>query len=93
MKTLVATAKNLSKYLFDDNAVIAFEVREFEVNGTVKQIPYTKTPEFNIADLNSDNAVVYENVSPPADWDGDKYFFDGQTWSLNPDYVTDEETA
>lgn len=92
MKTIVATAKNLSKYILADDAAVTFEVRQIDVNGIVKQILYTKTPEFNIADLNSDNAVVYENVTPPADWDGDKYFFDGQSWSLNPDYVIEEGT-
>lgn len=90
MKTLVATARNLSKYIFEDSAAVTFEVRQVIVGGETRTIPYIQAPGFTIADLHGDNAVLYENVTPPADWDGDKYFFDGQTWSLNPDYMDPE---
>lgn len=87
MKTLVATARNLSKYIFPDDAEVTFEIRVETLGEETYAVPYTQTPSFTISDLNRDNAVLYENVTPPADWDGNKYFFDGQTWSLNPDYV------
>lgn len=86
MKTLVSTAGNLSKYIFPDDAAVTFEVRQVAFGGETREIPYTQTPHFTIADLHGGNAVLYENVTPPPDWDGNKYCFDGQSWSLNPWY-------
>lgn len=34
-----------------------------------------------------DNVIVHTGVTDtPADWDWDKYKYDGTTWSANPDY-------
>lgn len=46
----------------------------------------TYAPNFNIGDLNSTNAVLVENVTPPEDWRGCKYLYDG-AWTLNPKWV------
>lgn len=36
---------------------------------------------------NISNVSVYKDVADtPADWDADKYIYDGTTWSTNPDY-------
>jgi hypothetical protein len=40
-----------------------------------------------VADLNAGNAAVYEGVTAPADWVGNKYTFDGSVWTLNPSWV------
>jgi len=37
---------------------------------------------------NISNVSVYKDVADtPADWDYDKYIYDGTTWSANPDYI------
>jgi len=43
--------------------------------------------DFNIGDLTFADVVIHTGVEDvPADWNGNKYFYDG-TWSLNSDYV------
>jgi len=82
MKTIVETATGLSKYLLDDNVTIT---------ATSEHIVVGDPPEFIIADLNSNNAAVYENLTNTrADWIGNKYKFDGTTWTQNPDWVEPE---
>jgi hypothetical protein len=46
-----------------------------------------ETPSFIIGDLNASNATLHLGVTPPADWAGSKYLFDGTTWTLNPAWV------
>ncbi len=82
MKTIVETGTNLSKYVFDDAAELAVSSDNIA------------TPQFIIGDLNSANAVVHDGVTPPEDWVGNKYTYDGATWTINPDWsepVPEEE--
>jgi len=74
-KTIVETATGLSKYVFDDAA---------EVTLTANNIV---TPDFIIGDLNATNATMHENVTPPEDWQGNRYTYDGTTWAANPNWV------
>jgi len=74
MKTLIENSTKLSKYIWEDNEVV-----------TVQE-DMTYAPGFNIGDLNSTNAVLVENVTPPEDWRGCKYLYDG-AWTLNPKWV------
>ena len=75
MKTIVETATGLSKYVFDDAV---------EVTLTANNIV---TPNFIIGDLNSNNSTMHEGVTPPENWTGNRYTFDGTTWTVNPDWV------
>ena len=75
MKTIVETATGLSKYVFEDAV---------EVTLTANNIV---TPNFIIGDLNSNNSTMHENVTPPEDWQGNRYTYDGTTWTANPDWV------
>lgn len=86
MKTIVTLADNLSRYIFDDASSVTFETRQVVINGEAMDLPYTMTPSFTISDLHAGNAVIHENVTPPADWIGTKYFYENGVWSLNPDY-------
>lgn len=82
MKTIVETATNLSKYLLEDDVT---------VTSTPTEITVGDPAQFVVCDLNSDNATVVENVTnAPSDWTGNKYFFDGTTWSQNPNWVEPE---
>ena len=79
MKTIVETSTKLSKYLLADNVTIT---------ATADNITVGDPPQFIIADLNSSNATITENVTnAPSDWTGNKYKLDGTTWSANPDWV------
>ena len=79
MKTIVETSTKLSKYLLADDVVIT---------ATADNITVGDPPQFIIADLNSSNATITENVTnAPSDWVGNKYKLDGSTWSANPDWV------
>lgn len=75
MKTLIENATKESKYLFPDTAAV------------VLRVDMIVTPEYGIADLNSTNATLVENVTPPEDWAGCKYLYDAGTWTLNPQWV------
>ena len=79
MKTIVENNTNLSKFIFEDDAEI--------IIGS----DYITTPNFRVLDLNSSNTTMYENVTPPNDWYGNKYTFDGTTWAANPDWVDPTE--
>jgi hypothetical protein len=74
-KTIVETATGLSKYIFEDAAEIVMSPDNIV------------TPDFIIGDLNAVNATLHENVTPPEDWQGNRYTFDGTTWEVNPDWV------
>ena len=80
MKTIVETGTNLSKYVFDD-------ATELTVNGD-----NIATTQFIIGDLNSANAVVHDGVTPPEDWVGNKYTFDGSSWTVSSGWV-DPDTS
>ena len=84
MKTIVETATGLSKYLMDDAEIVALNEDEIVVGNPVTLI---------IADLNADTSILYAGVTPPEDWTGDKYTFDGTNWTLNPDWVEPTEPA
>ena len=79
MKTIVETSSGLSKYLLADDVTIT---------ATADNITVGDPAQFIIGDLNSGNATITENVTnAPADWSGNKYTFDDNTWTLNPDWV------
>lgn len=69
MKTLVFNDSNVSAYLFEDDDTVT--VTETE----------TTAPQIVVFDLNSTNATLYTNVTPPDDWTGGRYTFDGTTWT------------
>ena len=75
MKTIIENETNLSKYIFEDSAELTIDTNRIV------------TPDFIVDDLNSRNATTYENVTPPDDWIGNKYTFNGSTWAANPDWV------
>jgi len=79
MKTIVETSSGLSKYLLADDVTIT---------ATADNITVGDPAQFIIGDLNSTTVTVTDNVTnAPADWSGNKYFYDGATWTLDPDWV------
>ena len=83
MKTIVETSTKLSKYLLADDVVIT---------ATANDITVGDPAQFIIADLNSGNTTITENITnAPEDWVGNKYKLDGTTWSANSDWVDPDE--
>jgi hypothetical protein len=82
MQTITHNSSTISAYLYADDDIITATAE----NTT---IPYAT--EFDdamlISDLNTSNSTIHTGVTPPLDWVGGKYFFDGTTWADNPDYV------
>jgi hypothetical protein len=81
MKTIVKTDSDTSLYLFDDEKEVNMQTNQINVGDP-------SNLDFIIGDLNSQNAVLYENVTnAPDDWFGGKYTFDGATWTAVPGWV------
>ena len=79
MKTVVETSSGLSKYLLADDVTIT---------ATADNITVGDPPQFIIGDLNSTTVTVTDGVTnAPADWTGNRYFFDGTSWTANSDWV------
>jgi len=84
MKTIVENATNLSKYLFDDDKQVDMQTGQINMGAPANL-------DFIIGDLNSGNATLHENVTnAPADWTGNKYTFDGTTWTQDSNWVDPE---
>ena len=82
MKTIVENATSLSKYLVDDSVAITASSDYIVIGDPAKLI---------VDDLNSGNATIRENVTnAPENWMGNKYKFDGTTWTENSDWVDPE---
>ena len=82
MKTIVETSTSLSKYLLEDDVTIT---------ATATEITVGDPAQFIIGDLKTGNATIIENVTDaPAEWAGNKYTYDGTTWTQNPDWVDPE---
>lgn len=79
MKTIVRKNTTVSLYLLPDSTTVIVGNDQTQVG--------VDPVEFFIADCNTSEAVLYENVAAPEDWQNHKYLFDGVEWTLNPDWV------
>ncbi len=79
MKTIVETSSGLSKYLLADDVTIT---------ATADNITVGDPAQFIIGDLNSTTVTVTDGVTnAPENWTGNRYFFDGTSWTANSDWV------
>ena len=74
-KTIIQNGTKQSSYIFDDDVAIQL------TDSTII------TPNFIIGDLNSGNATLVTDVTPPEDWFGNKYLYDNETWTQDPNWV------
>ena len=79
MQTITFKDSNISAYIFEDNPTIIVTAENITC------------PNFIIGDLNSSNAAVYTGVTPPGDWQGGKYLFDGTSWTTNENWTDPTE--
>jgi hypothetical protein len=75
MITITFNDTNISAYIFDDG---------YELVSTDTEITCS---DFIIGDMNSTNATIHNGVTPPDDWRGGNYLFDGADWTLNPNWI------
>ena len=76
MKTLVRSG--ISMYVFADNEA---------VNITDANIVIGSPETLIIGDCNSGDTTLHTGGTPPSEWVGNKYLFDGTTWSANSAWV------
>lgn len=75
MKTLIENATKESKYLWEDAAEITLTA-----SGVV-------APDVFVADLNSSNSTLVENIIPPKDWEGCKYLYENGVFTKAVQFV------
>mgnify|MGYP003625305459 FL=1 len=73
-KTLTFNDTGRSPYLFDDAKNVTMGADKITVGDDAN-------PDFYIGDMNSGNATLHESVTGPADWQGNRYTFDGSDWT------------
>lgn len=78
MKTLVRISNNVSYHSIDDNETVVMTNENVLIGDPVRLI---------IEDQDINNSILYENVIFPNGWANGKFKYDGQTWTLNPDYI------
>ena len=97
MKTITFNGSNISAHIFEDSQIITTEADKIvcpdsfsytQIVGITETTAYTDTI---INDMNSSNSTIHTSVTPPADWRGSKYLFDGTDWTANPDYIAPTE--
>ena len=73
-KTMSFNDTGRSPCLFDDSKNVTMGADKITVGDGAN-------PDFYIGDMNSSNATLHTGVSAPADWQGNRYTFDGTTWT------------
>ena len=80
MKVLVLRGQNISLHTFDDTETISIEEEQVVVGD-----PGSK--KFMISHLYAANCILFENVTPPEDWQARKYLYtESGGWELNSDW-------
>ena len=83
MRIITETSTQLAKYALADDEVIISTAENLQIGDD--------PVKFFVTDLNSTTVTVTDNVTNvPEEWVGNKYTFDGTTWTLNPDWVEPE---
>ena len=92
MKTLIRNTNNVSLFLWNDARSVTIASGSITVAADSTAIsPPSKKDAFVVADLNSSNTTLHTSVAtPPSDWVGNAYCYNGTAWSANPDYVERE---
>lgn len=69
MKTIILKDSKVSIYLFDDD-------KNIDIANDKITVGKANLPDFYIADCNSENCELVNNVIAPDDWEGHKYIYD-----------------
>ena len=69
MKTITLNSNNVSVYTFEDS------------DSVVSTAENITCQHFMIGDMTSSNATIHTDATPPDDWQGGRYTYDGTTWA------------
>lgn len=79
MKTIVLKESNISLYLFDDSMYVLIDSQKTTIGDPVI---------YYVDDCNTENAILFEGVTQPEEWEVSKYFYTTEGgWVLNPDWT------
>tara|TARA_B100000131_G_scaffold311568_1_gene344575 strand:+ start:567 stop:1031 length:465 start_codon:yes stop_codon:yes gene_type:complete len=81
MQTITRNGSNISLWYFDDSTTVTVQ-SEKTIIGDVN------SPDLIIQDCTTDNVTLHTGVDAKADWYGQKYKYDGSSWSENADFVS-----
>ena len=84
MKTLVSISNNKSLYILEDNEPVNFKE---------DSISFGNPEHTFVPDCNFSNTKIIENISPPEDWDGGKYYFNDGNWVVSQDWLDSQPPA
>jgi hypothetical protein len=88
MKTLVRSTDNVSLFLWNDSRTVTIDGNGITVSADSDAVSPSQKDAFKVIDLNSSNTTLHASVAtPPSDWIGNKYIYNGSAWSANPAYV------
>jgi hypothetical protein len=73
-KAIVFNADNRCPYVLDDSVTVTPTADRIQVRNRAEG-------EFDIGDMNSSNATVHNGATAPGDWKGNRYTYDGTTWT------------
>ncbi|HIG57935.1 MAG TPA: hypothetical protein EYQ21_00840 [Flavobacteriales bacterium] len=74
MKTLTFNENNHSPYIFANDKSVTVESNRIIVGES-------SDPDFYIGDMHSGNATLHTDVTPPDDWQGNRYTYNGSAWA------------
>jgi len=88
MKTLIRNTDNVSLFLWNNDRSVTITSDSITVAADSSAIsPPSKKGAFVVADLNSSNTTLHTSVAtPPSDWEGNVYCYNGTAWNANPNY-------
>jgi|TARA_R110000772_G_scaffold264647_1_gene385347 hypothetical protein len=83
MKTIVETSSKLSKFLLADDVEVVSTTTEITIGN-----PQASNPAYIVVCHSSLDTTLYTSVTnAPSNWSGNRYTFDGTTWTANPDWI------
>ena len=73
-KAIVFNEDNRCPYVLDDSVTVTPGADRLQVRNNGGN-------DFDIGDMNSSNATVHNGATAPGDWKGNRYTYDGTTWT------------
>lgn len=92
MKTIIRKSDNVSLYIFENSRVVTLDADGINVADSndgsgnidtsgIGSYNHIEVFAFRNTDLTDSTGEIKTNVTPPSDWVGLKYTFDGSNWA------------
>ena len=78
MKIIVRNIDNAAIYCLADDEIVSLNKEQMIIGNP---------PKFLVNDCNNENVTIYDGITAPDDWRGEKYLYVDGEWLLNPDYI------